>query len=121
MLHRLPIVRNIYSSAKQINEVLFMQRSIKEKGYNRAALVEYPRKGIWSVGFVTSEAAKEIKKKTKSKLINIFIANTPTPVTGFLIMVPIKDVKLLDMRVDQAFKYVVSGGVLKPKDAKASK
>jgi uncharacterized membrane protein len=70
------------------------------------------------VGFVTSNAAKEIEKKTggwKSKMINIFIANTPTPATGFLIVVPSKDVKLLDMKIDDAFKYVISGGVLKPK------
>jgi len=113
IMSSVPIVKSIYLSVKQVNDVLFLER--KTKGFNKACLVEYPSKGIWSVGFMTSEAAKEINKKSNSKLINIFIANTPTPATGFLIMVPAKNVKLLDMRIDEAFKYVISGGVLKPK------
>ena len=81
-------------------------------------MVEYPRKGIWSIGFVTSDAAKELEKKAgwrTGKMMNVFIANTPTPATGFLIIVPSRDVKLLDMKIDDAFKYVISGGVLKPR------
>ena len=66
------------------------------------------------MGFVTSDAAHEIEEKTKNKLINIFIPNTPTPATGFLIMVPVQEVILLEMRTDAAFKYIVSGGVLQP-------
>lgn len=76
--------------------------------------MEYPRKGVWSVGFVTSDAAAEIEAKAKEKMINVFIANTPTPATGFLIMVPAREVVLLDMKMEDAFKYVISGGVLKP-------
>jgi uncharacterized membrane protein len=114
LMNQVPIVKSIYSSVKQINDVFFMERD--SKGFNRACLVEYPRKGIWSVGFVTSDAAKEIESKTRlKKMINIFIANTPTPATGFLIVVPVKNVKLLDMKIDDAFKYVISGGVLKPR------
>jgi uncharacterized membrane protein len=115
-MNKVPLVRNIYSSVQQVNEVLFMQK--ESKGFNRACLVEYPRKGIWSVGFVTSDAAKEIEKKAgwrSGKMINVFIANTPTPATGFLIIVPLKEVKMLDMKMDDAFKYLVSAGVLKPK------
>ena len=82
--------------------------------YRRACIVEYPRKGIWSIGFVTSDASAEIEAKAKEKMINIFIANTPTPATGFLIMVPARDVILLDMKMEEALKYVISGGVLKP-------
>ena len=111
---KVPVVKSIYSSVKQINDVLFMEK--ETQGFNRACIVEYPRKGLWSVGFVTSEAASEIIKKARSsKMINVFIANTPTPATGFLVVVPMKDVKLLDMKIDDAFKYVISGGVLKPK------
>jgi uncharacterized membrane protein len=114
LLFRLPIIKNIYASAKQVNDVLFMQG--ETKGYRKACLVEYPRKGIYSIGFVTSEVADEIKKKADNKkMVNIFIANTPTPATGFLIMMPAGSVKLLNMRLDDAFKYVVSGGVLKPR------
>lgn len=115
ILYHVPIVKSIYAAAKQMNEVLFMQKNANE--YRRACLIEYPRKGIWSVGFITSDAAAEIESKVKEKLINIFIANTPTPATGFLIMVPAREVILLEMKIDEAFKYVISGGVLKPQEA----
>lgn len=112
LLYHVPIVKSIYSAAKQINDVLFTQKSAEE--YRRACLIEYPRKGVWSVGFVTSDAAAEIEVKAKEKMINVFIANTPTPATGFLVIVPAREVILLDMKIEDAFKYVVSGGVLKP-------
>jgi uncharacterized membrane protein len=114
IMTKVPVVKSIYSSVKQVNDVLFMER--ETQGFNRACLIEYPRHGIWSIGFVTSDAAGEIEKKAGGhKMINVFIANTPTPATGFLIMVPSGDVKLLDMKIEDAFKYVISGGVLKPK------
>ena len=112
LLSQVPVIKSIYSAAKQINDVLFVQKGAEE--YRRACLVEYPRKGIWSVGFVTSDASIEIEAKAKEKMINVFIANTPTPATGFLIMVPARDVILLDMKTEDAFKYIISGGVLKP-------
>ena len=115
ILFRVPIVKSIYISAKQINDVLFIHKGTEE--FRRACLLEYPRKGIYSMGFVTSDAAEEVEKKTKNKLINIFIPNTPTPATGFLIMVPAQEVILLDMKTEEAFKYIVSGGVLKPAPA----
>lgn len=114
IMGKVPVVKSIYSSVKQINDVFFMQK--ESKGFNRACLVEYPRKGVWSIGFITSDAAAEIAKKAgHHTMINVFIANTPTPATGFLIVVPSEEVKLLDMKIDDAFKYVISGGVLKPK------
>ncbi len=112
ILYRVPIVKSVYSAVKQLNDVLFMQKSAEE--FRRACIVEYPRKGIWSLGFVTSDAAAEIEVKAKEKMINVFVANTPTPATGFLIVVPARDVILLDMKIEDAFKYIVSGGVLKP-------
>jgi uncharacterized membrane protein len=111
ILH-IPIVKNIYSAAKQVNEVLFTHKGAED--FRRACIVEYPRKGIWSLGFVTSDAAAEIEAKAKEKMINVFIVNTPTPATGFLIMVPAREVILLDMKTEDAFKYVISAGVLKP-------
>jgi uncharacterized membrane protein len=115
ILYRVPIVKSIYISAKLINDVLFIHKGTEE--FRRACIIEYPRKGIYSIGFVTSDAALEVEKKTKNKLINIFIPNTPTPATGFLIMVPAQEVILMDMKTEDAFKYIVSGGVLKPKTA----
>ena len=113
LLNNVPIIKSIYSAVKQVNDVLFIHKGGTGE-FRRACLVEYPRKGIYTVGFITSDAASEIEKKAKEKLINIFIANTPTPATGFLIVVPAKDVILLDMKMDEAFRYVISGGVLKP-------
>jgi uncharacterized membrane protein len=114
LLCRLPIIKSIYSAVKQINELLFVQKNADE--YRRACLVEYPRKGIWSIGFITSDATIEIEAKLKEKMINVFVPNTPTPATGFTILVPAREVVLLDMKIEDAFKYVVSGGVLKPAD-----
>lgn len=111
LLH-VPIVKNVYAAAKQVNEVLFTHKGAEE--FRRACIVEYPRKGIWSLGFVTSDALAEIEAKANEKMINIFIVNTPTPATGFLIMVPARDVILLDLKLEDAFKYVLSAGVLKP-------
>jgi uncharacterized membrane protein len=111
ILH-IPIVKNIYSAAKQVNEVLFTHKGAED--FRRACIVEYPRKGIWSLGFVTSDASAEIEAKAKEKMINVFIVNTPTPATGFLIMVPAREVILLDMKTEDAFKYVISAGVLRP-------
>ncbi|MFH1542835.1 MAG: DUF502 domain-containing protein [bacterium] len=111
-LYRVPIVKSIYSGVKQINDVLFHQKSADE--YRRACLVEYPRKGVWSMGFITSDAPNEIEAKCKEKMINVFIPNTPTPATGFTVIVPAREVILLDMKIEDAFKFVMSGGVLQP-------
>jgi len=112
LIFRIPIIKGIYSSAKQVNDVLFVHKEANE--FRKSCLIEYPRKGIWTVGFVTSDAALEIEAKTKQKLINVFVPNTPTPATGFLVLVPAQEVLLLDMKTEDAFKYIISGGVLKP-------
>ena len=114
VMNRIPVVKSIYSSVKQVNDVLFMEK--ETKAFHRACIIEYPRKGVWSIGFVTSDAAEEISQKAgHHKMVNVFIANTPTPATGFIVVVPAEEIKLLDMKIDDAFKYVISGGVLKPK------
>ena len=112
LLCRVPIVKSIYTGVKQINDVLFMQKNADE--YRRACMVEYPRKGIWSIGFITSDACIEIEAKLKEKMINVFVPNTPTPATGFTILMPAREVVILDMKIEDAFKYVVSGGVIQP-------
>ncbi len=112
LLFRVPIVKSIYSAAKQINEILFTHGEATEK-FRHVCLVEYPRKGIYSIGFITSDAAPEMEKKAKTKLINVFVPNTPTPATGFLVLVPAHDVIMLDIKMDEAFKYIISAGVLK--------
>jgi len=112
IMTHVPIVKGIYTATKQINDVLFLQKGADD--FRKACLIEYPRKGIFTLGFVTSDAAEEIEIKTNSKLINVFVPNTPTPATGFLVMVPAQEIILLEMKPEDAFKYIVSGGVLKP-------
>jgi uncharacterized membrane protein len=112
LLFHVPIVKNIYSAAKQVNEVFSIQKGTEE--LRHACLIEYPRKGLFTIGFITSDACEEVEKKAKGKLINVFVPNTPTPATGFLVMVPAQEVTILDMKIEEAFKYVISGGVLQP-------
>lgn len=113
VISRIPFINGIYSAAKKVNDIFFKQGDSKES--RKACLVEYPRKGIFTLGFITAEAVEEINQKANSeKLFCIFIPNTPTPATGFMIMVPAQDVMILDMRSEDAFKYIVSCGVIKP-------
>jgi len=110
ILNKLPIVNTVYASAKKINEVLFMQ---KDKALQKkVCAVEYPRKGIWSIGFATAPGPSELTKKKHKKFTNVFIPNTPAPATGFTIVVPTKDVVYLSMSVEDALKIIISGGAI---------
>jgi len=110
IMHRLPVVNTIYSSVKKINEVLFLQKGKRIE--KRVCIVEYPRKGIYSIGFMTGEGADEIRRLGRKDYLNVFIPNTPAPATGFTIVVPKKEVKLLNMSIEDALKIIVSGGAL---------
>lgn len=113
LLYKLPLVNTIYSSVKQVNEILFLQ---KETGaFRRVCAVEYPRKGIYSIGFVTGLGVPQIKKKYKREFLNVFVPTTPSPATGFMVVVPSREVIMLDMSLEEAAKLIVSGGVLNPK------
>lgn len=111
IVQRIPIVRSIYIATKQVIETLFSSSS---QSFRKVVLVEYPRKGIWSVAFMTSDSAQELKQKSGQDLISIFIPTTPNPTSGFLMMVPKDDVKELDMTIDQALKFIISLGVVTP-------
>lgn len=112
-LYKVPLVKTIYSSAKQINDILFAQKF--STAFRHVALVEYPRKGIWSMGFVTGYGYDYFSEKAKRKLVAVFIATTPTPATGFVIFVPEEDIIPLDISFEDAVKMVVSAGVLEPR------
>jgi len=115
LLIKVPIVKTVYSSAKQINDSLFQAGG--SKGLTKACLVEYPRQGVYSVGFLTAQTSREILRNTgKSGMVNVFIPNTPTPATGFLVIVPAEDVIMLDIKTEEALKLIVSAGVLQPKE-----
>jgi uncharacterized membrane protein len=106
ILKRIPILRTIYSAVGQLTESF-----TKSEGTKKSVVVlEYPRKGIWVVGFATAENVGEISKKTNEKLVNIFVPTTPNPTSGFLLMVPKKDVIYLDMSFEEASRFIVSAG-----------
>ena len=106
ILKRIPILRTIYSAIGQMTETF----TKNDKGKKNVVLVEYPRKGSWAVGFATKENTGEITKRTNKKLINVFVPTTPNPTSGFLLMVPKKDLIYLDVSFEQASKFIVSAG-----------
>ena len=106
ILRKIPILRTIYSAIGQMTET-FTKSDNKQKS---VVLLEYPRKGIWAVGFATKENKGLIKNKVGEDIINIFVPTTPNPTSGFLLMVPKKDLIYLDVSFEQASKFIVSAG-----------
>ena len=106
ILKKIPILRTIYSAVGQLTES-FTQSNGTQKS---VVILEYPRKGIWVVGFATKENKGEISKKTNEELVNIFVPTTPNPTSGFLLMVPKKDIIYLDMSFEEASRFIVSAG-----------
>ena len=106
MLKKIPILRTIYSAVEQLTESFTQSKGEKKS----VVVLEYPRKGIWVVGFATKENTGEISNKIDENLINIFVPTTPNPTSGFLLMVPKKDVIYLDMSFEDASKFIVSAG-----------
>lgn len=111
LLNRIPLVRSIYSSAKQVAETLFSDTS---QSFKKVLLIEYPRKGLWGLAFLTATSLAEVQARSEEDLICVFVPTTPNPTSGFLIMVPRQDVIELDMDVEQALKMIISLGVVIP-------
>jgi len=108
-IRRLPVVRNVYSAAKQISDFLFSEREFE---FTRIVAVEHPRKGIWSVGFVTGEGLREVRESVGDPLVTVLIPYSPLPITGCTIIVRKSDCIDLDITFDQACEYIVSCGVV---------
>ena len=106
ILKKIPILRTIYSAIGQMTETL----SKPDSGQKSVVLLEYPRKGIWAVGFATKENEGIIKNKVQEDIINVFVPTTPNPTSGFLLMVPKKELIYLDVSFEQASKFIVSAG-----------
>jgi len=111
IMGRIPIVRSIHAGVKQVLETLF---SPGGKSFRKAVLVEYPRKGLYSIAFLTGDGNSEVNNRLNEKKLTIFIPTTPNPTSGFLMMIPEKDVVELDMSVEVALKFVISLGVMNP-------
>jgi len=106
LFKRIPFLRTVYSAIVQMTETF----SNKDDSKNSVVLVEYPRKGVWAVGFATKENKGEMSQKTGKSLINVFVPTTPNPTSGFLLMFPIEDVIYLNMSFEEASKFIVSAG-----------
>lgn len=112
LVDRMPIVRSIYNGLKQIVETVFSQSS---KSFEKACLVEYPRKGIWAIAFISTEARGEVLQQSgEDEMFSVFLPTTPNPTSGFLLFVPKADVVLLDMDVEEAAKLIISAGLVIP-------
>jgi uncharacterized membrane protein len=109
MMLRVPVLNKIYGTIRQVDEAF---TSGKKSSFKTVVLVEYPREGIYSVGFITSEQESEAQKKTGRNCVCVFIPTTPIPTAGFLILVPVEKVTKLDMSVADGFKYIISLGAL---------
>ena len=106
LFKRIPFLRTVYSAVVQMTETF----SKKDNSKQSVVLVEYPRKGVWAVGFATKENKGEMSQKTGKNLINVFVPTTPNPTSGFLLMFPIEDVIYLNMSFEEASKFIVSAG-----------
>ena len=108
---KFPFIRQIYPAAKQIVDSFISKDS---PAFKKVVLVEYPSKGLWAVGFITNESFKAAMDAVGEELVHVFVSHTPSPLTGFLVLVPKKDIKILDISVEEGVKLIVSGGIAKP-------
>lgn len=111
ILDRMPVIRHIYGAIKQIFETIMASQS---SAFREAVMMEYPRKGVYSIGFVTGTTEGEVQDATKAETINVFVPTTPNPTSGYLLFVPKKELIYLDMTVEEAVKLVVSAGIITP-------
>lgn len=112
IIHRLPIIRNVYSSVKQVTDFIFSEQEIQ---FNRVVAVEYPRKGMWSIGFVTGESMLDIRSAANEPVLSVLMPTSPMPMTGFTITVRKSETVDLNISIDQAIQFVVSCGVVVPR------
>ena len=113
LLARMPVIRGVYGAVKQVFETVLAHQST---AFREAVLVEYPRRGIWAIAFITGRTEGEVQNITEEECINIFLPTTPNPTSGFLLFVPRKELAPLSMTVEEAIKMVISGGIVTPPD-----
>lgn len=111
ILLRLPFFRQVYPAMKEIAMFIF---SRERTTFQQVVILEYPRKGIYSFGFITNETSRRITDKLKTELVNVFVPSAPGPLTGYIVMIPRKELVFPDMTVEEAVKLIVSGGVVNP-------
>ena len=111
IINKLPVIRSIYNALKQIFQTILGSSS---KAFREVVVIEYPRKGLWAIAFITSETKGEVKEKLKNESVNVFLPTTPNPTSGFMLFVPKKDLIKLNMNIEEGMKLVISGGIITP-------
>ena len=117
LVSRIPVVRSIYSSVKQVSDTLFSESG---NAFRTAVLVQWPREGVWTVAFVTGAPSGEVAAYLRDEFVSVYVPTTPNPTGGYFVMVRKSDCVELDMSVDAALKYIVSMGVVAPPDIAAT-
>lgn len=115
LLHRIPVVRSIYSGVKQVSDTLFSE---KGNAFRQAVLVQWPHEGMWTIGFVTGTPGADLLNHLAGEHLSVFVPTTPNPTGGYFVMLKKSDCVVLDMSVDEALTYVISMGVIVPGAAK---
>ncbi len=118
LLGRIPVVKTIYSGVKQVSDTLFAPGG---QAFSKALLVQYPREGSWTIAFLTGEPGGDVANHLRGEYLSVYVPTTPNPTSGFFLMMPKSDVVELEMSVDEAFKYVISMGVVAPEPPGAGK
>jgi uncharacterized membrane protein len=111
VLAQMPVIRSVYSATKQIFETVLAQKS---NAFREVVLIEYPRRGIWTLAFLSGTTSGEVQAVTETDLVNVFVPTTPNPTSGFLLFLPRSEIRRLEMTVEEGIKMVVSGGIITP-------
>ncbi len=119
LLSRVPVARNIYAAVKQLLDAIFVSGS--QTNFRRVVLVEYPRRGVYAIAFTTGPARGPVRQVPALELVNVFVPTTPNPTSGFYLLVPEEDLTVLSITVEQAFKLVMSAGLVAPEESTPSK
>jgi len=117
IVDRMPVIRTLHSAIKQIFETIMASQS---SAFREVIMLEYPRKGVWSIGFVTGVTQGEVQSHTAQETVNVFVPTTPNPTSGYLLFVPRKEIKYLEMSVEEGVKLVVSAGIIAPPEKDAA-
>ena len=115
LVDRIPLVKGVYTLFKQVSDTVLKR---DHGAFRKVVLIEYPRKEIWAVAFVTGKSTGEVQRVTAKNLVNVFVPTTPNPTSGFYILVPEEDLIVLKMTVEEAFKLIISGGMVTPPEKK---
>ena len=117
LINNIPLINSVYQTVKQLVDTISQS---KKSFFQQAVLVEFPSKGLYSIGFLTNNARGEVQEKTKEDVRNVFVPTTPNPTTGFLLMVPNENIVYLDMSIGEAMKIIISAGAVTPDQLKKS-